>query len=72
MEELREFVFQVHSNRSRLYPLSNTCEEWKRIYRDFETKGKFTKTRKQSLKSAVKSFLNSLILNFTSGSKFAI
>merc|ERR1711937_984635 len=38
MEELKEFVFQVHSNRSRLYPLGNTCEEWKRIYRDFETK----------------------------------
>merc|ERR1711973_597706 len=38
MEEMKEFIFQVHTNRSRLYPLGNACEEWKKIYRDFETK----------------------------------
>ena len=54
MEEMKEFIFQVHTNRSRLYPLGNTCEEWKKIYRDFETKGKFKKLANEVSKFALK------------------
>merc|ERR1711915_22889 len=38
MEEMKQFIFQVHLNRSRLYPLGNTCQEWVKLYEEVKTK----------------------------------
>merc|ERR1711915_1141745 len=38
MEEMKQFIFQVHLNRSRLYPLCNTCQEWVKLYEEVKTK----------------------------------